>query len=245
MIDEWFLIIPDVHEDIETLFKILKKYSFAKKKGFLGDWGDSHVSDSQNPEEHLRVLADLVMDPDVTYILGNHDLPYLFPQIENLYCTGWRQETADAFNKIIKPKHRERMMRLHHWLDFENKTWLLSHAGIHPSKAEHPVKGFSREWVDHQCNRALEKLRLGQMSDMVCPGEVSGGPSGEIGGITWLRWRLFQPVEGLNQIVGHSYKEHVRTHIGINSENYCIDTWLKYVVLLSPWGQVIIDKVDD
>jgi hypothetical protein len=59
-------------------------------------------------------------------------------------------------------------------------------------------------------------------SDFLAWGRGRGGPA-RIGGLVWLDWNTeFTPIEGLNQIVGHSSGSEVRVKRGVNSINYCI-----------------------
>lgn len=51
------------------------------------------------------------------------------------------------------------------------------------------------------------------------------------------------PINGLNQIVGHSFAENVRTKNIPDSTNYCIDTALRHVVEIKEDGTLQIVKV--
>jgi hypothetical protein len=194
-----------------------------------------------NPEEQLKPLIDVLQDPSVKYLLGNHDMQYLFPDIEALGCSGWRMNTAAAFEKLMTPAIRERMLRLHCWIETEKGTWLVSHAGLHPTKAQHPVTGVSREWIDRICETALDRIKRHHMDNLLAAGERRGGLRGEIGGITWLDWRDFVPVEGLNQVVGHTPGNEIRSKVGPNSVNYAIDTHLERVLIISSDGEVFAE----
>jgi hypothetical protein len=45
-----------------------------------------------------------------------------------------------------------------------------------------------------------------------------------VGGLLWCDWsREFQPVPGLNQVMGHTPARTFRTIRGMTSENWCID----------------------
>jgi hypothetical protein len=241
--EDYTLIVSDVHEDTAKLAKILKKYDWIKKKVINGDWVDSHTMYREFPEEHLEVLQEILKDDSFVYLVGNHDMQYLFPEINALGCSGWRRPTEEAFKKMITGELRDKMLRLHYWIDTQGKSWLVSHAGFNPKKVTHPVTGITREYIDQVAEAALEKLRRRTMTDLVEAGEGRGGSRGAVGGVTWQDWnREFEPIEGINQIVGHTRGREVRKKEGLNSENYCIDTLLDYVAIVDGNGEVIIEK---
>lgn len=241
--EDYTLIISDVHENTAKLAKILKKYDWIKKKVLDGDWLDSHNSYSMYPEEHIEVLLGILDDPNWTVLVGNHDMAYLFPEISALSCSGWRLPTEEAVKKMITAEYREKMLRFHHWIETRGKTWLVSHAGFNPAKVTHPVNGVTREYIDQVAAEALERLKRRSMHHLVECGEGRGGLRNAIGGVTWQDWRdEFEPIEGFNQIVGHTRGKEVRKKVAENSENYCIDTLLEYVAIVDGNGEVTIEK---
>ena len=54
----------------------------------------------------------------------------------------------------------------------------------------------------------------------------------------------FEPVEGLNQIVGHTRDITIREKTTQNSRNYCVDTHLNHVVLVNDDGTIAIEPVE-
>lgn len=235
------LIIPDIHEDMEFVDRIMKRYKSIRKKVSLGDWMDSFEYHAQ-PLWHLKVLYELLDDPDFTIVAGNHDLQYLFPGVGALGCSGWRQKNLEVINESLSAEHRAKWTKLHTWVDTPEKSWLVSHAGYHPTKVVHPVLGVTRQYIDLLATQAVEKLQMGEMSHLVAAGWRRGGHRNEIGGVTWLDWRDFKPVAGINQIVGHTHGHLVRELHTDESNNYCLDT-KRHVILVEEDGSVKVEDV--
>ena len=94
------------------------------------------------------------------------------------------------------------------------------------------------------------KLRhIQQAVPLLQCGRGRGGNS-RVGGVVWLDWdREFKAIEGLNQIVGHTPGDGVRTVMLrddtglIVSANYNIDTHLNHVILVMEDGTFQIERV--
>jgi hypothetical protein len=121
--------------------------------------------------------------------------------------------------------------------------WLCSHGGIHPSLL-HPFLGFDKASLLALEEEALWKLRYcQQVTPFIAAGRGRGGPA-RVGGVDWLDWETeFIPINGLNQIVGHSNGKEVRVKKGLDSVNYCVDTHLHHIVEVFEDGSLKIKKV--
>lgn len=97
-------------------------------------------------------------------------------------------------------------------------TWLISHAGFHPSwlvgttPAEIPTTGAS----------ALRRAARGVFNPLLGMGANRFGLQ-SVGGPLWMDWSSLVPVPGINQIVGHTPGGAVREKITPESKNYCLD----------------------
>jgi hypothetical protein len=222
------LIVPDVHEQIPKLKRILKDYEGVERVVFLGDFCDSFLDNMVTPTGIW--LRENVEHPKYDFIMGNHELHYAYPygDIPSPYA-GWTAQKNFMYRSYVRPDQWERF-KLHRWVG----NWLCTHAGWHASHM-HPIKGFQRESLEaiekHAMN-GLTRLKDGQQAPMLLqPGRYMHGPA-NYGGVVWLRWAEFEPVPGLNQVCGHSPWVDVRIKVGIDSINYCIDTDLKHVALI-------------
>ena len=239
------LIIPDIHDKVDVFNQILVKYNHIPQKISLGDWFDSFEYTAANyVEDTAKACADFIADPNHKMVWGNHDIQYAFPKCLPLGCSGWASWKQEPIDKWMKPNWSK--VKLHQWLEFPNKNWLLSHAGFHPSFAN-PFIGMTKEWVEKLTDEALAAVRYeNRITPILEVGSRRGGSARAIGGCTWLDWRDFKPVEGLNQVVGHTIYGGKRVLLltAPNSENHCIDTQLRHVAILDDEGSLTIEPLD-
>jgi hypothetical protein len=258
------VIVPDVHEQYEKLLKILAKYP-GLWMVFLGDWFDSfanHGAPTTNTFAICKWLQENIVNPLYTFLWGNHDLHYAFP-INDLCCSGWnRNKLAIIRNHIGDTMEGWKRFKLFHWIGeaaneeekgnlIQSNEYLLSHAGLHPYLL-HPVYGFGKQYLQERAEEALYKARYEKtVTPMLAigPGRYTGARV-RCGGVVWLDWNTeFTPVEGLNQIVGHTPADNVRTKMLRNkagvivSANYCLDTHLNHVILVFDDGTLQIENV--
>ncbi len=60
-----------------------------------------------------------------------------------------------------------------------------------------------------------------------------------------MDWDEFEPIEGLNQLVGHTRGKTVRQKKAMFSENWCADTHLNHFLQIDDEGQVIVHEIKD
>jgi hypothetical protein len=103
-----------------------------------------------------------------------------------------------------------------------------------------------------EIERANIALRTDQNHWFYYAGRSRGGPK-KGGGIVWLDFKQeFQPIEGLKQIVGHTYHKNGRVnphHLDGNvnpadCDNLCIDNGLNEYIVFSN-GKLEIKKFSD
>ena len=252
------VIIPDVHEQIKKLKRILKHYKALGATWFLflGDFMDSFNGFTEETHLTIEWLREHIQDEDKEFIFGNHDMHYAFP-IDGVMCSGFDVNKLKTIRARLNDNDHWKKFKLLKWVGKvpaetdgnlivpKPTLWLCSHAGVHPNFL-HPVKGFDQQYLVELADDALWKLRYCQtVTPMIAAGRGRGGPA-PFGGFDWLDWdREFVAIPGLNQIVGHSAGKKVR-HINIpdSSYNYCVDTHLKHVVLVEEDGTIKIEELD-
>lgn len=223
------LIVPDVHEQIRKLVKILQKYDYVSLVIFLGDFMDTFLGLTPETEETIMWLRDNLKNPKYKFCMGNHDTHYAFP-IEQVMCSGYSRQkqflyTKHLLNNATRPLIRN--IKLFHWAG----DWLCSHAGLHPNYL-HPMHGYDKQALSEMEERALENLWFGQVDPLFSVGRSRGGWA-KVGGVTWLDFNdEFVPIPGLNQLVGHTRGTEIRTNDTGASMNSCIDTHLRHVALV-------------
>ena len=246
------LIIPDVHEQIVRLKKILADpcYKNVQWFVFLGDFFDSFDGLTWQTHETVKWLAENIGNPKYIFLWGNHDLHYAFP-VDGVMCSGFDPNKLKIVRQHLNDNDHWKKFKLMHWIGkpandeergniVQPTEWLISHAGIHPSLLN-PFLGFDKQSLLALEEEAMWKLRYcQQVTSLLAAGRGRFGPA-RVGGIDWLDWQTeFIPISGLNQIVGHSYDKEVRCKKMPDSINYCIDTHLRHVVEVKDDGSIKI-----
>lgn len=192
------LVWPDVHHRIQLLHSFLAKNGekFGKRI-FLGDWFDQFHDKPDHAKATAIYVKELMQDDRNVFIEGNHDTSYRF-QNEVSFCQGFEWDKARFINSILGRADWNRFKLFH-----VEQGIYCSHAGIHPSVFEHPVLGITEEVVQKECDKAVECARANIKHPVYMAGMSSGGKH-PFGGINWIRWGDLYPIEGINQIVGHT-----------------------------------------
>lgn len=231
------LIIPDVHEDIPTVERILEQAGPVDHVVWLGDWYDSFQRSPATLRMTTSFLKCRLENFTDTFLWGNHDLPYAFPDCFGLKCSGHSVGTRDylAYElgnyDISKTPLWERFV-----LTTEVEGWRLSHAGFGP--------GMAYGDLDKRCEESLATLKREPArlpaDGLMSPGQARGGNL-KVGGCTWLDWDdEFEPIRGLKQIVGHSKDAKPR----YKGSNLCLDTKLKHFAIIDS-GRLVAYKTLD
>lgn len=255
------LIIGDVHHHtVET--ELLERSMSGRfdRVVYLGDYFDDFGDTPERMRCTCRWLNETLDRPNRIHLLGNHDLAFFNPDNPQLSCPGWSWEKQRIFDLECRNLPRERFA-----LAVEVNGWLLSHAGFHPQLA-----GRKRaKTLVHDANVALQAALAGTRTPMLGCGYGRGGGD-RIGGLTWLDWDYeFEPIPGLNQIVGHTPARGVvrghhldaagKKHRSIISReqtpapvpnpgvewrslNWCIDCHGAYATLVSSDGCVFVPR---
>ena len=246
------LVIPDVHQDLAWVDRILAKEEAASKPPdlivFLGDYFDSR----RKPPERASVPSTCAwfnttlerFGDRAAFLLGNHDIQYLearaaclarrTPRFLGAKCgAAFTHNTAKRIAKDLAPEfwHAARLFVC-------VNGWLLSHAGL---VAAHwpaaPTPDASLALLDKRCRDALDGLAPGRpVHPLLQAGLVRGGDA-PVGGITWLDWDdEFEDALPLPQLVGHTADESGARQRG---RSWCLDGAQTCYGVLTP-DEVII-----
>lgn len=224
------VIIADVHQNISYVEKVLESEQNFDSLVFLGDYIDNFLEPDNKTiftvaktvkwiEETSKKLGSRAV-----WLLGNHDCAYVASYIPRSYntvsnygyfCSGWTKSKASEFNKYADPEWVRNLQ-----LCCKVGDYYLSHAGFH---YDHFQPFLSEQ---DNINKIYEKWEKEKSTFMNSPfhwiyevGFCRGGYS-KIGSPIWLDWNYeFQPLENVNQIVGHTINENVR----FKGENICLD----------------------
>ncbi len=212
------LIIPDIHENVGQLRKILDQHGSKGRPVLLGDLFDSLVP--QSTTLTLKLLDEL-LQRDALICLGNHDAHYLYNSVR-LRCSGYSmRRSLEIHQHAALFKEWKNRAKLYHEVD----GWMLSHAGFHTTVLREATEEFSLPEASEQ---ALSHADLWRGDHILLAAGHARGGFHPVGGPMWLDWNDFEPVEGMKQIVGHTTAEYPRW----NGQNLCLDTGLRHVGLL-------------
>lgn len=203
------LVFSDPHLQIDKLNKILstETYDIAV---CLGDWFDSFYYDNTtNLEKTCTFLKEWLFKSNFYTCIGNHDIHYLYDN-PFVICSGFRMVKNDFIRKCLGDKIGEIRDRFlwYIWID----NYLCSHAGLnayHFKPRMEINKQSISTWLDKEISQAEVNLKSNQSHWLYGAGEARYGPE-KFGGITWQDFNHeFKPIDGLNQIVGHTYHSSV------------------------------------
>ncbi len=260
------LVIPDIHQRISALERILDRWEKEVDRViFLGDYFDEKgagLHDTDNADTTISWLLDSLKQTNRIHLLGNHDLSYRWPN--GYSCSGRQDSTVHLVDSIFS---EDDWSQFHYAISTQG--WLISHAGFHPL--------FLGSLSDNESliDQALTMATSLQTSpdpeaELLQAGAARGGEL-DFGGIVWLDWNYeFQPIEGINQLVGHTFDPFQARCMEINdtgevkrndfsldqidgndsqafsderrSTNWCIDCGLNVVAIIES-GQLSLHAV--
>lgn len=192
------LVWGDVHNRTSLLKSFLAKNGDKfDKRIFLGDWFDQWGDKPDHAKKTAECIVELMEDPRNVFLEGNHDTAYRFHN-SITWCPGFDWDKHRFISTVMTYAHWEKFKLFEY-----EQGWLCSHAGAHPVVFSHPITGITVEGIQKECDKAIDCSRSNIYHPVYAMGKASGGVH-PTGGITWLRWGELEPIEGLNQIVGHT-----------------------------------------
>lgn len=207
------LVIPDIHQHIAWADAIISKESDrVGKVVFLGDYFDAKLPYAASAEQTAGFVSSLVeAHPtlEFTFLVGNHDLPYLYGlqnpgAIFNPYTNGAFDETLlPGLSRSLSPSFTAKLEPFALIQGF-----LLSHAGLHRSfLPEGTIEESDLETLYTQLKSQLSCLTSSPDPALAAIGYSRGGIS-PVGGITWQDWNHeFEDSLPWPQLVGHTILE--------------------------------------
>lgn len=226
------LIVSDVHQDVDKLEKIIK-HENADINLCLGDWFDSHFYDSDAACEQTAIyLKNFVANPKNITLFGNHDLHYFFNN-RYAYCSGYSNRKQDVIDQVFR-KDKQEVISKFKWFTFVDE-FLCTHAGLSRDFLS-PIISSNESLCEYLHGQAQD-CNIKLLSDLphwfYGAGRSRGGSQNK-GGLVWLDFdHEFGPIEGISQIVGHTYRKQSRVTRYRGTDNYCIDTNLHQWITIS------------
>ncbi len=237
------LLIPDIHQDIDFANRCLDR-DFDHVV-FMGDYMDSRAKKGQVDNRRIYSKQNALkwisnkrkeLGNKATWLIGNHDLSYLTCYVDksalrkvtehwanwNCICSGFSRKGAANFNKSVD---EDWLFSLE--LAAKVGDFTVSHAGFHPAQfpnSKDVKKSIKKAVLEWRGDRAGGFLREESPWISWC-GKARGGKQ-VVGSPIWLDfWEEFQPIDGINQVVGHTRCPHffAQHKHAKHSQNFCID----------------------
>lgn len=218
------IVIPDVHQNIKQVEKILSSVHNYDEVIFLGDWFDSHYEPPQVAGfgETCEYLKHLVLDhkdkDKFVFLVGNHDINYIHQNKRSshesvhsdsaYYASGFTKNKAKTFRKCFFDSGlRDDFFVKNFKIAYRSQNITFSHAGILEQHIPYnkSIDYFVSEVLPDAWRnfRDLSHKYNYTISDV---GYCRGG-NASVGGVLWLDWyNEFVPSENVGrQIIGHSH----------------------------------------
>lgn len=255
------VVIPDIHQRIGWVERVLALEASADEFVFLGDWFDAWegAPGAVAFEETCLYLRRLVTSHPLSarfvFLVGNHDMPYIYHNSassrsavkggEAYACSGFTRSKARTFRKVFyEAGLRDDLFSTRFAPAHRTQGVVLSHAGLHDSHLQ-PGESPS-SFVCGRLTQVWENFRnLSYPSNGLLSGcgRARGGVD-PVGGPLWLDWNAeFVPSERIGrQIVGHTHAEEPQGRsLGTPAESWNVDTGRDYAVVSS--GRIVTRRL--
>ncbi|MEI6050427.1 MAG: metallophosphoesterase [Bacteroidota bacterium] len=188
----------------DVIVKIIDKYD---KFIFVGDYVDSFDVDNLTMKKNLLEIIELKKQyPEKIRLLwGNHDIQYLLGYAE-YGCTGYRPEMQYDFYEIFHSNAD--LFRF----SYQTGDYLWTHAGVHAGWFEYRFKRTKKEQTDINAVSEFLNIAFSERYPALFDVGYKRGGIHNVGGPLWCDKTELEskPLEGVNQIVGHTRLEHIQ-----------------------------------
>ena len=246
------IVIPDVHQRVQSVRHILNHETDYDEVVFLGDWFDSFYDPPKVTafEETCEFLRHLVLDhpnkDKFVFLIGNHDISYIHENKDysvhrisktvKYYCSGFTASKAKKFRHQFYDRGlKDDFFTEHFKIAHRTQGFTLSHAGL--SDNHIPYGLTPGDVIDKIIPVVWKNFR-----DFTRPHNylISGagycrGGDCNTGGVLWLDWNNeFKCSEAIGkQIVGHTRVKEPEC-LGMNKpyESWNLDTEKDYGIII-------------
>lgn len=196
------IVIPDIHNKTHRVDQILASEASYDQVIYLGDYFDDFGDDADIAGDTAIWLKNKIKtegDKSI-FLIGNHDLSYIFPYSRAAYCPGWTLHKSKEVSRILSPDDWAHLRYFH----IEHGI-LFSHAGVTRSfyAAEPDSVESLRAFLSHEIKDSVLSLSMNSIKKIFRAGYDRGG-SDPVGGILWCDHSSHIPLEVIPQIYGHT-----------------------------------------
>jgi hypothetical protein len=257
------LVIPDVHQRVDAVRRILIAEPDCDEVVFLGDWFDSFYEPPKVAgfEETCMFLRYLILEhhdrKKFVFLVGNHDLVYIFNNNDHsdkrlsktikYYCSGFTTSKAKKFRKTFYDEGFKDTFFLNNFkLAYRTQGFTLSHAGI--SEKHIPYGKTPEDVIEGILPMVWKNFRdLTFVHNWLLSGAgYCRGGDCNVGGVLWHDWNQeFIASEAIGkQIVGHTTRKEPEC-LGMNTayESWNLDTEKDYGIIID--GRLITRPIPE
>lgn len=206
------LVISDIHHRFVSAQRLIDTVPHDSVI-LLGDYFDAFGDKPDDANNTAAWLRDVVLpNPKITLLLGNHDTMYFWPHHHYFRCSGYTDWKRDAIAKELNAENTNNFERFK--LYHIEQGFFFTHAGldnrvwkdlkrVFDEKGDKTKLEFVDEVLTHWVDLVKKQIGLNQRCELLGAGWDRGGMQ-QVGGINWVDFSSFAPIQGINQIVGHT-----------------------------------------
>lgn len=198
-------VIGDIHNHVNWIETFLEENDHDQVI-FLGDYFDNFGDTPQIAMITAQWLVRSVTKENRIHLMGNHDMPYRFPDNPRMKCPGWDTEKHQMvkqifdFQETITGENPWNKIKLAHF-DHEHQ-FIFSHAGLTEKLFKtNPIHGPELESHERKIDNALSEYIKNRLS--MNPVALQNADY-TYDGITWIRPSNIRLITGVTQVVGHT-----------------------------------------
>ena len=204
------LVIPDLHLNFIRVQKVIDTVPHDKLV-LTGDYFDAYGSTSEGTRDTaIWLKKNILHNPKVVPLMGNHDTSYIFNTNRNFRCSGYREEYNQIVNSILTEEDKAKFGVYH-----IDQGYVFSHAGLtnelwREYSAKFTEQGATETKIDFFdrvmkviSKESIDAAKSNYDTVLFAAGWDRGGIYRH-GGMNWVDWSHLSPIKGINQIVGHS-----------------------------------------
>lgn len=204
------LVITDIHLSFIRAQTVIDSVPHDKLV-LTGDYFDAYgATVTQTENTAIWLKENILHNPKCVALLGNHDTTYVFNNM-NFACSGYSPSYQEVINKVFNDDDRSRFGVYH-----IDQGFAFSHAGLTNPLWKQLSEKFAKnegettlsffDDIMSLCAKdAIRNAKEGKNALLFSAGWDRGGLNKD-GGINWVDWDNFSPINGVNQIVGHSIR---------------------------------------
>ncbi|MFG6149733.1 metallophosphoesterase family protein [Halobacillus sp. B23F22_1] len=156
-----YLVISDIHGEMEKFERVLDKASYCPESDQLILLGD-YVDRGPQSREVVKKVKSLVENDGAIALKGNHDDLFIRAKDEKKALVQWEMNgassTFDSYNRNAEAvREDQEWMSKHLWLYYETDKYIFVHAGLKPNTPLEKQDEFTMLWTRH-----TEQIGLGK-----------------------------------------------------------------------------------